>query len=61
MDFQLINHFTLVQFVMLTDQARDWADTHIPPEAFLGSSFVAEARYAEPIVAGIIDAGLLLE
>lgn len=61
MDFHVVNHFTIWQFIMLTDRARAWAEEHIPEEAFMGSAFVAEARYVSPIVEGILADGLTME
>ena len=59
-DFLITDHFTLVQFAPMTDRACVWADEHIGSEAFVGRTFVAERRYAEPIVDGILGDGLTI-
>ncbi len=59
-DFLITDQFTIVHFVPLTERARTWAADHIPDEAFHGPTFVAEHRYAGPIIEGIAEDGLTI-
>jgi len=57
--FELQAEGTILYFRALTQKARRWVTKHIPDEAHFGGGFVCEPRYADDIVDGMIEAGLV--
>ena len=56
--FELQDEGTILYFRALTQKARRWVARYIPDEAHFGGGFVCEPRYADDIVAGMVEAGL---
>jgi hypothetical protein len=60
-DVEFINHGSLWTAAPLTEQGRDWVETHIPDDAqYWGGSLVIESRYVTDIVQGMIADGLVV-
>jgi hypothetical protein len=60
-DFTIHDGGSIVLLRPVSNAARDWADTFLPPDAqTLGPSIAIERRYIGDIVEGIIDAGLTI-
>lgn len=59
-DVSTENHGSLFRFNIHTEAAQAWVDENVdaPGYLWMGKSFHVEPRYAEPIVQGMIDAGL---
>ena len=52
-DFTIINQGSIVQFLPLTDIAKNWCEKHIPTAMRMGFTYCVEHRYAIDIVEGI--------
>src|SRR5262245_10620610 len=60
-DFDVIFHGSVVSFAPLTPAARTWIadNVHIESWQYLGDvAFVVDHRFAQPLIDGILDAGL---
>ncbi len=58
-DFYIINHGSVVSLHPLTVACRDWVDENVHSEGWqwLGGGLAIEPRYANDLIAGLIDAG----
>lgn len=63
MDFELVDGGSLVGITPLTDAATDWIDENVASEGWqwMGRTLYVDARYAEPLVNGMIGDGLTCE
>lgn len=60
-DVVVIHHGSLVGMKPDSDAARDWIALHIPDDApWLGGSLMVEARFADAILDGMTDDGLVV-
>lgn len=58
-DFEIQDHGSIMLLAPISTQAVAWIDDNLPPERMEWAGAVAiEPRYLEPIVQGILDAGL---
>ena len=61
-DVQVQNHGTLYVFIPCTDEARNWIEENVQIENHmrLGNNFACEWRFADAIVNGMREAGLVV-
>lgn len=60
-DVTVVNHGSVVQFSLHTDEARKWVSSNVQSDDWQwlgGDTLVVDHRYAQPLVFGMIDAGL---
>jgi hypothetical protein len=61
-DVQVINHGSLIGFLPMTQEAKDWIDEKVDPDAqYLGRQLMVEPRYAGDIVLGMAADGLEID
>jgi len=56
MNFEVINHGSVVSFWPVDDAAHNWWDENVAECPMLGDRYVVEARYSVDIIEGIADA-----
>lgn len=58
-DFLFANHGSVCILTPVSEQAKEWADEHIDPDAqrWCGG-VVIEPRYVQPILDGIMEEGM---
>lgn len=57
--FTFVNHGSICLLTPHSQEAKDWADEHLPQERLtFGGGIAIEPRYAEDILVGIAEAGL---
>jgi|6_EtaG_2_1085325.scaffolds.fasta_scaffold43149_1 hypothetical protein len=60
-DINIENHGSIVLFLALSAQARDWMNMHLPPEVpVFGGAYAVEAGYAPAIAEGASSDGLVI-
>ncbi len=62
-DVRVENHGSIMLFIVLTPAAVEWVAENVPTEGWqwLGQrSFAVEPRYADNLIAGMEDAGLIV-
>jgi hypothetical protein len=60
-DFHVSFHGSVAAFTPLTPAARDWAEekVHIERWQWLGNAtFIVDHRFVQPLLSGILDAGM---
>ena len=59
-DFEVVVHGTIVQIIALSQDAIDWINENVdaPPYLWNGTVLNIEHRYADAIIAGLVDDGL---
>jgi hypothetical protein len=58
-DFEATYHGSIVTLAPLTADAIDWVHENLPPDVmWIGGAVAIEPRYLDPIVVGILEAGL---
>lgn len=61
-DIAVENHFSIVLLRPLSHPGREWLESHVADDAqWFGNALVCELRYAEPIVSGAIEDGLVVQ
>lgn len=61
MDFNLTDHGSIVVLRPMNDEAREWIDFNVDPDAqWFGRGVVIEHRYVNDIVEGIVSDGLTI-
>lgn len=61
-DVRVSDHGSMVGLEPVTDAARAWIGEHIPDDApWLGKVLMVEARLAPDVLAGMVEADLIVE
>lgn len=62
-DVTVSNHGSIMMFEVNTEAAREWFEENVPTESWqwMGHSLAVEPRYAENLVAGIVEAGMTVD
>ena len=62
-DVEVYRDGTIVTFTPKTDAATEWIEANVESESYqwLGPALCVEHRYAEPLAAGMMEAGLEVE
>jgi hypothetical protein len=61
-DFHVINHGSIFTFRPLNDDAQQWWDDNVDPDALsFGGAYAVEPRYAVPLIEGICDEGFTVQ
>ena len=60
-DFEVIDEGSVVGIAPVSEAARDWIDEKVHSESWqwMGGTLWIDHRYADPIIAGMIDDGLV--
>jgi hypothetical protein len=59
-DIEVYNTGTIILLSPLTNMGEDWLEEHLEDPLRWGRGFAVEPRYVEPILEGIVEAGLRL-
>lgn len=61
-DVTIMNHGSVVMVAPLSPPAKEWVDENVGIESwqFLGSAFAVDPRYVDDLIAGMMDAGLVV-
>ncbi|MEE8482807.1 MAG: hypothetical protein V3S12_05590 [Acidiferrobacterales bacterium] len=62
-DFHFFNHGSICTLTAATDDAKLWADEHLPDDRQIWGAFgsVIEPRYVDDIITGIMADGLTVQ
>lgn len=62
-DIKVWREGTVVAFEVRTERAREWVAEHVQLESWqwIGTAFAVEHRFAEDLIEGMSEAGLILE
>jgi hypothetical protein len=57
-DVEVMNEGTIFLFTPLTQEAKDWIESHVEDPMYYGNSLVVEHRYALDLAEGMVNDGL---
>jgi hypothetical protein len=61
-DVTVLDEGTIVLFTLESEPAHEWWRENVDPDAMTYcDAYVVEHRYAQPIITGLLDAGLEVE
>ena len=53
-DIRIIDYGSDALFWTITDEARDWINSHVYDPMYYGSALVVEHRYVNPLIEGML-------